>query len=59
VRIGNQRFFQLLRAWAATQSGGTVTTPEFVALAERIAGQQLDAFFGQWLFTARKPAPSV
>jgi aminopeptidase N len=59
VRIGDQRFFELLRAWAATQSGDTVTTPEFVALAERIAGEQLDALFGQWLFTARKPAPSV
>ena len=42
--------------WAATQSGDTVTTTEFIALAERVAGRQLDSFFREWLFTAAKPA---
>ena len=59
VRIGDQRFFQLLRTWAATQAGDTVSTPEFVALAEQVSGQQLDAFFDEWLYTASRPAPPV
>ena len=41
--------------WAASQSGGHGTTPEFIALAEQISGQQLDALFDTWLFTAGKP----
>ena len=30
--------------------------PEFIALAERISGQDLDDFFQTWLFTPEKPA---
>jgi aminopeptidase N len=59
MRIGDERFFGLLRTWAASQAGDTVTTAEFVALAEQVSGQQLDAFFDQWLFTATRPAPPV
>ena len=59
LRIGDERYFRLVRTWASTQAGGTVTTSELVALAEQVSGQQLDAFFDQWLFTASKPAPPV
>ena len=38
------------------QRGGHGTTAEFIALAERISGQQLDKFFDVWLFTGEKPA---
>ena len=31
------------------------TTPEFIALAERISGQDLGAFFQTWLYTKGKP----
>ena len=37
-------------------SGGNVTTPQFIALAERISGQDLGDFFETWLFTPEKPA---
>jgi hypothetical protein len=40
----------------SSQAGGTVTTREFIALAEKVSGQQLDRFFRVWLFTPRKPA---
>jgi aminopeptidase N len=58
LRIGDERFFSLLRTWAATQAGDTVSTAEFVATAERVSGKQLDEFFATWL-TAGRPAPSV
>jgi CubicO group peptidase (beta-lactamase class C family) len=33
-----------------------VTTEEFVALAERVSGQDLSAFFDEWLFIPARPA---
>ena len=33
-----------------------MTIRQFIALAERISGKQLDAFFRVWLYTPRKPA---
>ena len=29
--------------------------PQFIALAERVSGRHLGAFFEEWLFTAGKP----
>ena len=54
-QVGDRDFFRILRAWAKRRSGGNGTTGQFVALAERISGQQLDALFDAWLFTAGKP----
>jgi aminopeptidase N len=54
--VGDDDFWEIVREWAANQSGGHGTTPEFIALAEEISGQQLDALFDVWLFTGAKPA---
>jgi aminopeptidase N len=54
-KIGDRTFLRLVDEWAATQSGDTVSTSEFIALAERVSGRQLDGFFRTWLFTAAKP----
>ena len=32
--------------------------PEFVALAEEVSGEDLEAFFDAWLYTAARPAPT-
>ena len=32
-----------------------MTTADFIALAERESGQQLDAFFDVWLYQPGKP----
>jgi aminopeptidase N len=55
-QVGDRDFFRILRAWATRRAGGNGTTAQFVALAERISGQQLDALFDAWLFTPGKPA---
>jgi aminopeptidase N len=57
--VGDQSFFAILKQWAATKSGGNGTTPEFIALAEQISGQDLDDLFNTWLFTAGKPDESA
>ena len=56
LAVGDRTFLKILRTWAQSRSGDNVTTPEFIAHAERISGQQLDALFTAWLFTPSKPA---
>jgi aminopeptidase N len=53
--IGDEAFARLLPAWTE-RAGRGVTTAEFVALAEEVSGQQLDALFTTWLDTPAKPA---
>jgi hypothetical protein len=55
LAVGDDDFFKILRRWAQKNEGGNVTTDEFIALAERISGQQLDELFETWLFTPGKP----
>ena len=56
--IGDADFFALLRTWYAENKYGNVTTPDFIETAERVSGEQLDAFFDPWLFgTIRPPLP--
>ncbi|MFE2302783.1 M1 family metallopeptidase [Streptomyces sp. NPDC059445] len=55
-RIGDTAFFKLLPAWTKLHRYGNASTADFIALAERISGQQLDDLFQTWLFTTGKPA---
>jgi aminopeptidase N len=54
-KIGDEKFFELLKTWARTHRHGTGTTKQFTALAEQISGEDLDAFFQTWIYTAGKP----
>ena len=54
-KIGDFSFFGILRRWATENRYGNVTTPRFVALAERVSGMQLDRFFEVWLYRPEKP----
>ena len=56
--VGSRDFFVILRRWAQDNEYGNVTTREFIALSERVSGQDLDVFFKAWLFTEGKPALS-
>ena len=57
--VGDDAFWEIVRGWAATKSGGNATTEEFIAYAEEVSGQQLDALFETWLYTGEKPALSA
>ncbi|MER5472661.1 M1 family metallopeptidase [Streptomyces sp. NPDC002935] len=54
-RIGDTAFFKLLPAWTKLHRYGNASTADFIALAERISGRQLDDLFQTWLFTTGKP----
>ncbi len=55
-RIGDDAFFRVLRCWYAEHRYGNVTTADFVALSERVSGQDLQPFLRTWLYTPGKPA---
>jgi aminopeptidase N len=54
-KVGNQTFFEILRAWYTQNKYGSVTTSDFIALAEQISGQDLDDFFQVWLYEEGRP----
>jgi aminopeptidase N len=55
--VGDPDFFDILQAWAATNPHDPATTDEFVALAESESGEELSAFFDDWLYEKGKPPP--
>jgi aminopeptidase N len=48
-RLGDDRFFALLRAWTAAHRHATVTTAAFTALAQRHSPEPLADLFAAWL----------
>ncbi|MFI6480391.1 M1 family metallopeptidase [Nonomuraea sp. NPDC050663] len=54
--VGDAVFFDILKAWARIKQHGNADTGEFVSLAEKKAGRQLDTLFQTWLYTPAKPA---
>lgn len=56
LEVDDTDFFEILHAWTTENRDGNVTTAQFIALAERIAGRQLDALFTSWLDTPSKPS---
>ena len=55
LEIGDEAFFAVLQAYYDRYRDGNVTTENFVAIAEELGGQSLDAFFEAWLYGADLP----
>jgi len=53
--VGDSAFFRTLRAWAAQHHDGNGTTAQFVRLAERVSGKDLNGLFHTWLYAPGKP----
>ena len=53
--IGADAFARLMRQWQQRHGGTSRSTSAFVDLAEEIAGRDLGAFFGAWLYDREKP----
>jgi aminopeptidase N len=54
-RVGDDDFFAILRAWIDEHQDGTASTADFVALAERISGEDLGPLFHEWLYSPTQP----
>ncbi|WP_163510562.1 M1 family metallopeptidase [Fodinicola acaciae] len=58
-RVGDATFFRIIRSWVVKHRYGNARIEDFVALASKVAKQDLRHFFQVWLFTGEKPAPTV
>ncbi|MFI6761255.1 M1 family metallopeptidase [Micromonospora sp. NPDC050417] len=57
LAIGDEPFVALLREWTRAHQHATVTTGEFVALAQRHSSRPLDGLFAAWLY--ERPLPPL
>jgi len=55
LRLGDERFFELLRTFYARYQGSNASTADFIALAEEVSGEDLTAFFQSWLYEETLP----
>jgi aminopeptidase N len=56
LTMGDGSFFALLREWVARHRYGSVTTVDFIALAEEVAERRLGELFTIWLHGGALPA---
>jgi aminopeptidase N len=56
-KVGDSVFFEILRDWYMENRYSNASTVDFIALAERDSGQQLDQFFQVWLYDEGRPEP--
>jgi aminopeptidase N len=54
-RIGEQRFFTMLREWPAAQANDTADRTEYLTWIEETTGEELSAFFDDWLLDRTTP----
>jgi aminopeptidase N len=55
-KVGDPKFFAILRTWTHDRHFGNGTTPQFISLAQQVSGQDLSTFFRTWLWDQTKPA---
>ena len=55
VDVGDDAFATILRRWASERAGGNGSTEDLEALAEEVAGRQLDPLFDAWLLGEELP----
>ena len=53
--VGDEVFFEILRTWASRFEGQSVSTADFIALAEELSGKDLSTLFEGWLFRSDLP----
>ena len=54
-RMGDEAFWDGIRAYYASHVNGNASTEDFRAAMEAVSGQDLDTFFEQWLYDGGNP----
>ncbi|MFB6810478.1 M1 family metallopeptidase [Streptomyces sp. NPDC056387] len=54
-QVGDEKFFALLRGWAADHRYGNASTADFTAYAERTTGHDLKKVWDVWLYGEGRP----
>ncbi len=55
LNVGDEAFFEILKTYYTRYQGGNATTADFIGVAEEISGQDLQAFFDEWLYAPIMP----
>ncbi|NND01499.1 MAG: M1 family metallopeptidase [Acidimicrobiia bacterium] len=55
LTVGDESFFELLTEHATRFANGAARTADFIAVAEEVAGLELDALFDSWLYDRAVP----
>lgn len=53
--IGDEKFFNLLKAYYSTYKGQNAGIDDFESLADKVSGQKLRGFFGMWVDSTGVP----
>lgn len=57
LAIGTKPMLRVLRTWAEEHRHGNGDIAEFIAVADRVSGRDLEPLFHRWLFQRGKPGP--
>ena len=55
LEVGDEAFFEILKTYFALYKNGNATTDDFIAVAEKVSGQELNEFFDDWLYSETIP----
>lgn len=55
AKVGDEAFFTILRTWMDTYKYQSASTAQFVEIASKVAGQDLNSFFNDWLYSTAVP----
>jgi aminopeptidase N len=53
--VGDADFFGILDEWGTAYGFANAVTTDFIAVAEAVSGEDLDWFFGEWVFDGGYP----
>jgi aminopeptidase N len=55
VKVGDEAFFRILRAYTDQYRNSNASTDDFIATAEKVSGKDLKSFFNGWLYDMKLP----
>jgi aminopeptidase N len=55
LKVGDDTFFRILQTYTARYRYGNAGTADFIAVAQEVSGQDLQAFFDSWLYAKAVP----
>jgi len=55
LEVGDEAFFEIAQTYYERHQDGNARTEDFIAVAEGISGEELDAFFDAWLYDSEMP----
>jgi aminopeptidase N len=55
LEVGDEAFFEILRSYFAMYKNSNATTEDFIAVAKKVSGKELDGLFDSWLYGKKMP----